>query len=90
MTSISFGKKKGGTFVSLRIPPETSAPHKTDGLMRKEHHVEILTQHLKLGYKRVFQMDIKLKHSAKVVIKVIKDNSQCFAAASHKAMILIL
>ena len=63
----------------------TGALHKIDGIMRKEHYVEILKQHLKtsrrklkLGRKWVFQMDNDTKHTAKLVTKWIKDNKVNF------------
>ncbi|KAI4873237.1 hypothetical protein NFI96_022814 [Prochilodus magdalenae] len=59
----------------------TGALHKIDGIMRKEHYVEILKQHLKtsarklkLGRKWIFQMDNDPKHTAKLVTKWLKDN----------------
>uniref|UniRef100_A0AAZ3ST15 Tc1-like transposase DDE domain-containing protein n=1 Tax=Oncorhynchus tshawytscha TaxID=74940 RepID=A0AAZ3ST15_ONCTS len=59
----------------------TGALHKIDGIMRKGHYVDILTQHLKtsvrklkLGRKWVFQMDNDPKHTSKVVGKWLKDN----------------
>lgn len=44
----------------------TGVLHKRDGLMRKEHYVEILKQHLKT-------MDNDSKHTAKLVTKELKD-----------------
>lgn len=59
----------------------TGALHKIDGIMRKEHYVDILKQHLKtsarklkLGRKWVFQMDNDPKHTAKLVRKWLKDS----------------
>ncbi|KAI4874693.1 hypothetical protein NFI96_021612 [Prochilodus magdalenae] len=59
----------------------TGALHKIDGIMRKEHYVEKLKQHLKtsaeklkLGRKWIFQMDNDPKHTAKLVTKWLKDN----------------
>ncbi|KAI4871969.1 hypothetical protein NFI96_010418 [Prochilodus magdalenae] len=59
----------------------TGALHKIDGIMRKEHYVEILKQHLKtsarklkLGRKWIFQMNNDPKHTAKLVTKWLKDN----------------
>ena len=59
----------------------TGALHKIDGIMRQEHYVAILKQHLKtsvrklkLGRKWVFQMDNDPKHTSKVVAKWLKDN----------------
>ena len=59
----------------------TGALHKIDGIMRKEHFVDILKQHLKtaarklkLGRKWVFQMDTDPKHTSKLVTKWLKDN----------------
>ena len=55
--------------------------HKIDGFMRKENHVYILKQNLKtslrnlkLGRRRVFQMDNDPKHTSTVVAKWLKDN----------------
>ncbi|CDQ92551.1 unnamed protein product, partial [Oncorhynchus mykiss] len=60
---------------------ETSALHKIDGIVREDNCVDILKQHLKtsvrklkLGRKRVFQMDNDPKHTSKVVAKWLKDN----------------
>ena len=60
----------------------TGALHKIDGIMRKENYVDILKQHLKasvrklkLGHKRVFQMNNDPKHTSKVVAKWLKDNN---------------
>uniref|UniRef100_A0AAZ3NXP4 Tc1-like transposase DDE domain-containing protein n=1 Tax=Oncorhynchus tshawytscha TaxID=74940 RepID=A0AAZ3NXP4_ONCTS len=54
---------------------------KIDVIMRKEHYVDILKQHLKtsvrklkLGRKWVFQMDNDPKHTSKVVAKWLKEN----------------
>ena len=59
----------------------TGALHKIDGIMRMEHFVDILKQHLKTsvrklqpGRKWVFQMDNDPKHTSKVVAKWLKDN----------------
>ncbi|KAI4884313.1 hypothetical protein NFI96_009179 [Prochilodus magdalenae] len=59
----------------------TGALHKIDGIMRKEHYVERLKQHLKtsarklkLGRKWIFQMDNDPKHTAKLATKWLKDN----------------
>uniref|UniRef100_A0AAZ3QHL3 Tc1-like transposase DDE domain-containing protein n=1 Tax=Oncorhynchus tshawytscha TaxID=74940 RepID=A0AAZ3QHL3_ONCTS len=55
----------------------TGALHKIDGIMRLENYVDIFKQHLKklkLGRKRVFQMDNDPKHTSKVVAKWLKDN----------------
>ena len=59
----------------------TGALHKIDGIMRKEHYVEILKQHLKISARKlklrckwVFQMDNDPKHTAKLVTKWLKDN----------------
>ena len=59
----------------------TGALHKIDGIMRKEHYMEILRQHLKtsarklkLGRKWVFQMDNDPKYIAKMVKKLLEDN----------------
>lgn len=53
---------------------ETGAPHKTGGIMRREHYVEILKKHLKTSFKKlkfgftwVFQMVNNTKHASKVV-----------------------
>ncbi|CAJ0948529.1 unnamed protein product [Ranitomeya imitator] len=60
---------------------ETGALHKIDGIMRKEDHVAILKDHLKisarklkLGQKWVFQMDNDPKQTAKMVTKSLQDN----------------
>uniref|UniRef100_A0AAZ3QI58 Tc1-like transposase DDE domain-containing protein n=1 Tax=Oncorhynchus tshawytscha TaxID=74940 RepID=A0AAZ3QI58_ONCTS len=57
------------------------ALHKIDGIMREEHFVDILKQHLKisvrklkLGRKWVFQMDNDPKHTPKLMEKWLKDN----------------
>ena len=57
------------------------ALHKIDGIMREEHYVDILKQHLKisvrklkLGRKWVFQMGNDPKHTSKVVAKWLNDN----------------
>ena len=54
----------------------TGALYKIDGIMKKEHYLEILRQHLKssarkqkLGRKWIFQMDNDPKHTAKIVKK---------------------
>jgi transposase len=59
----------------------TGALHKIDGIMRKEHYVDMLKQHfntsvrkLKLHRKWVFQMENDPKHNSKVVAKWLKDN----------------
>lgn len=48
----------------------------TDGIMNKDHYVDILTEHLKtstrklkLGHKWVLQMENDHKHASKVVTK---------------------
>ena len=58
----------------------TGALHKIDGIMRK-YNVYIMKQHLKtsvrklkIGRKRVFQMDNDPNHTSKVVTKWLKDN----------------
>ena len=59
----------------------TGALHKIDGIIRKEHYVEMLKQNLKtldrklkLRCKWVFQMDNDPKHTAKLVTKWLKNN----------------
>jgi transposase len=57
----------------------TSALHKIDGIMRWKKHVEVTSQDisqvkLKLGRKRVIQMDNDPKHTSKDVAKWLKDN----------------
>ncbi|KAJ0003786.1 hypothetical protein NQD34_008884 [Periophthalmus magnuspinnatus] len=59
----------------------TGAHYKIDGIVRKEHYVEILKQHLKtsarkfkLERKWVFQMDNDPRHAAKLMTKRLKDN----------------
>lgn len=59
----------------------TGPLHSIDGIMKKEHYVEILKQHLKtsarklkLGHKWVFQTDHDPKHTAKLVKMCFKDN----------------
>ena len=59
----------------------TGAFHKINGIMQKENYMDILKQHLKtsvrklkLGCKRVFQMNNDPKHTSKVVAKRLKDN----------------
>jgi hypothetical protein len=66
-----------GCFVAVG----TGALHKIDGIMREENYVNILKRHLKtsvrklkLGRKRVFQVDNDPKHSSKVVAKWLKEN----------------
>jgi hypothetical protein len=59
----------------------TGVLHKIDGIKWKEHSVDIFKQHLnksvrklKLGRKRVFQMDNDPKYTSKVVAKWLKDH----------------
>ena len=69
----------------------TGALHKIDCIMRHENDVDILKQHLKtsvkklkLGRKRVFQMDNDPKHTSKVVAKWLKDNNKALTSLLSK------
>ena len=90
MTIVTFGGKRGSLQAWEHHPNcevrgcfaagETGTLHKIYGIMRKEHYVEILKQHLKksarklkLGHKWVFQTDNDPKHTAKLVTKWLKD-----------------
>ena len=55
----------------------TGALHKIDGIMRQEHYVNILKQHLKTSVRKLklgSEWDNDPKHTSKVVAKWLKDN----------------
>lgn len=88
-------KYGGGSFMlwGRSVAEGTGAPHRIDGIMRKEIYVEYLktsTRKLKLGRKWVFQMDNDPKHTSKLVTKWLKDNKSKFWSGHHKVLISVL